>query len=147
MMTINTPMFHGMLDFSHVQFSSKLWVLMLPLALMGLDIVTGLVKAWSNEDFKSKKMRTGLSKKIGEIAIIVIGELFQYSLNLPTYIMTCVSLYIVFMELMSVVENLNELGVPLPAFVTKALQTVDESLQKEDLDDVIEGIESITKED
>lgn len=147
MMTINTPMFHGMLDFSHVQFSSKLWVLMLPLALMGLDIITGLVKAWSNEDFESKKMRTGLSKKIGEISIIVIGELFQYSLNLPTYIMTCVSLYIVFMELMSVVENLNELGVPLPAFVTKALQTVDESLQKEDIDDVIEGIESITKED
>ena len=84
----------GFIQLDRIHFTSGLWVLLLPLALMGLDIITGLVKAWSNEDFKSKKMRTGLSKKIGEIAIIVIGELFQYSLTLPTYIMTCVSLYI-----------------------------------------------------
>lgn len=136
----------GFIQLDRIHFTSGLWVLLLPLALMGLDIITGLVKAWSNEDFKSKKMRTGLSKKIGEIAIIVIGELFQYSLTLPTYIMTCVSLYISFMELMSNVENLNELGVPLPAFITKVLQSVDDSLKNDDLDDVIETINGIDKE-
>ena len=126
----------GFIQLDRIHFTSGLWVLLLPLALMGLDIITGLVKAWSNEDFKSKKMRTGLSKKIGEIAIIVIGELFQYSLTLPTYIMTCVSLYISFMELMSNVENLNELGVPLPAFITRVLQSVDDSLKNDDLDEI-----------
>lgn len=136
----------GFIQLDRIHFTSNLWVLLLPLALMGLDIITGLVKAWSNEDFKSKKMRTGLSKKIGEIAIIVIGELFQYSLTLPTYIMTCVSLYISFMELMSNVENLNELGVPLPAFITKVLQSVDDSLKNDDLDDVIGTINGIDKE-
>lgn len=136
----------GFIQLDRIHFTSGLWVLLLPLALMGLDIITGLVKAWSNEDFKSKKMRTGLSKKIGEIAIIVIGELFQYSLTLPTYIMTCVSLYISFMELMSNVENLNELGVPLPAFITKVLQSVDDSLKNDDLDDVIGTINGIDKE-
>ena len=136
----------GFIQLDRIHFTSGLWVLLLPLALMGLDIITGLVKAWNNEDFKSKKMRTGLSKKIGEIAIIVIGELFQYSLTLPTYIMTCVSLYISFMELMSNVENLNELGVPLPAFLTKVLQSVDDSLKNDDLDDVIGTINGIDKE-
>ena len=136
----------GFIQLDRIHFTSGLWVLLLPLALMGLDIITGLVKAWSNEDFKSKKMRTGLSKKIGEIAIIVIGELFQYSLTLPTYIMTCVSLYISFMELMSNVENLNELGVPLPAFLTKVLQSVDDSLKNDDLDDVIGTLNGIDKE-
>lgn len=136
----------GFIQLDRIHFTSGLWVLLLPLALMGLDIITGLVKAWSNEDFKSKKMRTGLSKKIGEIAIIVIGELFQYSLTLPTYIITCVSLYISFMELMSNVENLNELGVPLPAFITKVLQSVDDSLKNDDLDDVIGTINGIDKE-
>ena len=136
----------GFIQLDRIHFTSGLWVLLLPLALMGLDIITGLVKAWSNEDFKSKKMRTGLSKKIGEIAIIVIGELFQYSLTLPTYIMTCISLYISFMELMSNVENLNELGVPLPAFLTKVLQSVDDSLKNDDLDDVIGTLNGIDKE-
>ena len=136
----------GFIQLDRIHFTSGLWVLLLPLALMGLDIITGLVKAWSNEDFKSKKMRTGLSKKIGEISIIVIGELFQYSLTLPTYIMTCVSLYISFMELMSNVENLNELGVPLPAFITRVLQSVDDSLKNDDLDDVIGTINGIDKE-
>lgn len=136
----------GFIQLDRIHFTSSLWVLLLPLALMGLDIITGLVKAWSNEEFKSKKMRTGLSKKIGEIAIIVIGELFRYSLTLPAYIMTCVSLYISFMELMSNVENLNELGVPLPAFITKVLQSVDDSLKNDDLDDVIGTINGIDKE-
>ena len=145
-MMMNITESGGFIQLDRIHFTSGLWVLLLPLALMGLDIITGLVKAWSNEDFKSKKMRTGLSKKIGEIAIIVIGELFQYSLTLPTYIMTCVSLYISFMELMSNVENLNELGVPLPAFLTKVLQSVDDSLKNDDLDDVIGTINGIDKE-
>lgn len=129
------------LNFANFHFVSTTWVFLLPIAMMGLDIVTGLVKAWDLEQFKSKKMRSGLSKKIGELAILVIGELFQYSLSLPTYIMSCVSMYITFMELMSNVENLNAIGVQLPAFLTKVLKNVDETLQNEqDINEIINKI-------
>jgi hypothetical protein len=32
-------------------------------------------------------MRSGLTKKVGEIAIILIGILFTYGMTLPLYIM------------------------------------------------------------
>lgn len=129
--------------FEAIHFKSNTWVFLLPLALMALDIITGLCKAYNTQDFKSKKMRTGLSKKIGEIAIIVIGELFQYGLCLPTYIMSCVSLYITFMELMSIMENLNTIGVPIPHFFKKVLKEVDESLNADDIEEIKEKIDGI----
>ena len=79
-------------------FSNEVWILILPLSLMFIDFFTGSINAWSNNDFQSKKMRLGLNKKVGELAIIVIGELFSYGLNLPSYIMSCVSGYIILME-------------------------------------------------
>lgn len=134
---------HSIIEIDQIHFANNAMVFILPLALMGLDILTGLAKAWSNEDFKSKKMRSGLTKKIGEIAILIIGELFQYSLSLPTYIMSCVSMYITFMELMSNVENLNAMGVKLPAFITKVLQNVDDTLQNDDINEIAEKIDQI----
>lgn len=129
--------------FEAIHFKSNTWVFLLPLALMALDIITGLCKAYNMQDFKSKKMRTGLSKKIGEIAIIVIGELFQIGLCLPFYIMSCVSLYITFMELMSIMENLNTIGVPIPHFFKKVLKEVDESLNADDIEAIKEKIDGI----
>lgn len=126
---------------SNVAYRSAAWVLFLPLALMALDTVTGLVKSWVTTSFQSSKMRTGLGKKVGEMVILIVGELLQYALGLPTVIMTGISLYIVFMEIMSIVENLNTLNVPLPAFVTKVLHNVDESLKEEDISAVIDALE------
>lgn len=76
-------------------------------------------------------MRAGLGKKIGEIVIIVIGELFSYGVGLPEYIINGVILYIVFMEFMSILENLDKLGVPIPKNIKKALNNISEDdLQK-----------------
>ena len=48
-------------------FTNELWVLILPLSLMVIDFVTGSINAWANNNFQSKKMRSGLNKKVGEI--------------------------------------------------------------------------------
>ena len=129
--------------FTSVHYRSTTWVLLLPLFLMALDIATGLCKAYTEQDFKSKKMRTGLTKKVGEIAVIIIGELFQYSLCLPSYIMTGVSLYITFMELMSNMENLNAIGVPIPPFFKKVLKDVDNTINSDDIEELKEKIEKL----
>lgn len=142
---INYAFVNEYVDVTTIHFKSAAWVLILPLLLMAMDTITGLIKSWATESFQSRKMRTGLSKKAGEISIIIIGELFQYALGLPPQIMTCISLYITFMELMSNAENLNTIGVPLPAFITKVLQSVDDSLQKEDLTEVISSLNEINK--
>ena len=128
------------------QFRNEFWILILPVSLMAIDILTGLLYAWSTETFKSKKMRSGLSKKVGEIAILVIGELFSYGMRIPPVIMAGISAYIIFMEFMSIMENLKKLGVPIPGFIAKILNTVDLALKEEDITEALKKVAELEKE-
>lgn len=120
---------------SQFHFRNELWVLFIPLGLMAIDILTGIIKAWAKNDFQSAIMRAGLAKKAGEIMILVVGELISYGLMLPDAIMNGVSFYIIFMEIMSILENADELGIPIPKFVKDVINNVDETLQHGDKKD------------
>lgn len=113
------------------RFVNEFWTLVTPLCLMGIDTITGTVNAFAKKQFKSKKMRMGLSKKIGEISILVIGELFSFSLCLPHYIMSCISFYIIMMEFMSIMENIDKMGVSLPKFISDVINNKDDSISEE----------------
>lgn len=114
------------------KFVNEAWCLVTPLIIMALDIVTGTVYSWSSKTFKSSIMRTGLSKKVGEIAVLVLGEVLALALDLPSYIMVGVSAYIILMEVMSIFENLDKLNVPIPKFVKNIVNNVNDSLQNDD---------------
>jgi toxin secretion/phage lysis holin len=113
-------------------FRNELWVLFIPLGLMAIDVLTGIIKAWAHNDFQSAIMRAGLAKKAGEIMILVVGELVSYGMLLPDSIMNGISFYIIFMEIMSIMENLDELGIPIPKFVRDVINNVDDKLQHGD---------------
>lgn len=117
---------------SQFHFRNELWVLFIPLGLMAIDVLTGIIKAWAHNDFKSAIMRAGLAKKAGEIMILVVGELVSYGMMLPDVIMNCISFYIIFMEIMSILENMDELGIPIPKFVRDVINNVDDKLQHGD---------------
>ena len=114
---------------SQFHFRNELWVLFIPLGLMAIDVLTGIIKAWAHNDFKPAIMRAGLAKKAGEIMILVVGELISYGLMLPDAIMNGISFYIIFMEAMSILENVDKLGIPIPKFVKDAFSNVDDKLQ------------------
>ena len=117
---------------SQFHFRNELWVLFIPLGLMAIDILTGVIKAWAQYDFKSAIMRAGLAKKAEEMLILVAGELISFGLMLPDAVMNGVSFYIIFMEVMSILENVDELGIPVPGFVKKVINNVDEQLKDGD---------------
>ena len=91
-------------------------------------------------------MRSGLTKKVGEIAILVIGELFSYGMRIPPFIMAGISAYIIFMEFMSIMENLKKMGVPIPGFISKVLNTVDLALKEEDITEALTRVAELEKE-
>ncbi len=113
-------------------FRNEWWVLFTPLIIMGIDVVTGVVTAWAKQTFKASIMRAGLAKKAGEIMILAVGELVSYGMMLPDVIMNCISFYIIFMEIMSILENIDELGIPVPKFVRDVINNVDDKLQHGD---------------
>jgi len=61
-------------------------------------------------------------------------------------IMAGISLYIIYMELMSICENAKKMGAPLPGFVSKVLDTVDATLKEEDVTEAVKKIKELEKE-
>lgn len=115
----------------NINFASATWVFAIPTALMAIDCITGLLNAWAKDEIKSAKMRQGLVKKFGEIVILVMGEMFTAGLTLPSYIMSGVSAYVIFMEFVSICENLDKMGVPIPRFIKKSLDTAQDAIDGE----------------
>lgn len=108
-----------------LQFVNIGWQIGLPFILMIVDIITGYYNAWEKKEIKSSKMRDGLGKKIAEISYILIGFLFSIAFNMPA-ISIFISIYIIYMELMSIAENTAKLGVPMPKILSDKLNNKEE---------------------
>lgn len=119
----------------NVKFTHDWWSFLLPVSLMGLDVITGVTDAWIRKRLKSYKLREGLGKKVGELSALLLGALLTQALTLPIYVLIGISFYIVFMEVISIFENLQKLGVPIPGFICKALGTANDVFTKDELSD------------
>ena len=118
-----------------VHFANDVWTVMLPVILMAIDIITGITNAWIKKEIDSSILRKGLGKKLGELSAILIGELIVISFGLTTAIVDGISIYIIVMELISICENLEKLGVPIPKFIKKALAIANKEITEEDKKD------------
>lgn len=114
------------------QSTNNYRVLIVPFVLMVFDFITGISHAWATGHLKSYRMREGLNKKVGEITMIVIGCLFNWALNVPKYVIYGIVLYVIIMELISICENLDRMGVPIPKFIKKALRNAEYKIQNDD---------------
>lgn len=111
------------------QFSNEWFVIITPLICMAIDIITGFWKACKANDVRSVKLRNGLYKKATEILIVLLVEYFQYALMLQQYqIAAIVSVYVIFMEVISIIENAIALDVPVPSFFLKILHEAQEKV-------------------
>ena len=69
-----------------------------------------------------------VGKKAGELLAIILGEVLVAGLCIPRFIVSGISAYITFMEVVSIMENFHKLGIPIPSAIAKALSTMDETL-------------------
>ena len=115
-----------------ITFTHRYWILLLPLCLMAADIVTGWLQATINGTWDSTKMRVGLFRKSGELLVIVIAYAIYSAINLPFDVPSFIAGYIIIMELISVFENLDQAGLPVPRWVTRRLRKVAKDISEDD---------------
>lgn len=109
------------------EIENYIWFILLPLILEVLDVITGYLNAWINDDIQSKKMREGLGKKVGELVYCAVALLINILFNVPS-ISYFITGYICFMEIMSLAENCDKLGVPMPNVLKKKVNNLEEEL-------------------
>lgn len=113
--------------------SSILGVLAVPVLLMVacniLDYATGLMAStYRSEDINSYKSIRGIMKKVCMWLLVVVGavidQLLLYAsqtvgIALPfTFLVACiVAIWIICNEIISILENIKDMGVTIPAFL------------------------------
>lgn len=104
------------------------WCIVAALVFILFDILTGVIKAVKNGELSSKVARQGLFNKTGFVLVIVFGCLCEYSSSLvdfgfevPLILPTCI--YIVMLEVLSIIENLCDISPDLAKYLGKFIST------------------------
>src|SRR5690606_14744238 len=83
-----------------------------------LDYVTGGAAAWVLGRLSSDIGRRGIAKKVGMFVVISVGHIMDQLGGLGEPILRTVAIWwYIGNEALSVVENLSEIGVPIPGRV------------------------------
>lgn len=120
-------------------------ILAIPIVLLVIcniiDYVTGILASkFRGQEISSYKGIKGITKKIGMWLLIIVGaiidELIVYSvaqlgLVCPfTFMIACVvAVWIICNELISILENLKDMEVPLPDFLVKLTKNIKSQIE------------------
>lgn len=89
-----------------------------------LDYISGLIKAYNTKQLSSKIGFKGILKKIGILVLVMLSVLVDRVSGNTGAIRTLVIYYFVANEGLSILENLGEAGIPIPAVIKKALKVL-----------------------
>ena len=120
--------------------SSLLGVLAFPCAVMItsnlVDYATGLIASkFRNQDINSYRSIRGIFKKIAMWLLVVVGaivdEVIKYStaqigldIKISFLIASIVSVWITCNEVISILENIQDIGVPIPKFLKPLVENI-----------------------
>lgn len=109
---------------------------------MVIDYITGMMSAWLNAELSSKKGIKGIVKKVSYLALVAVAMIVDWliccglqqinvDIKYTVFFAVLVAVWLIINELISTLENLSRMGVPIPNFLKKIINrlktTVDES--------------------
>ncbi|MEC5422136.1 phage holin family protein [Virgibacillus sp. C22-A2] len=95
------------------------------LLLMALDIVTGVFKAWKNQNLWSRKSLFGYARKILVLVVIILANVVDQILGLNGAVTYATVLFYIANEGLSITENLADVGVLVPVGLAEKLKGID----------------------
>ena len=125
--------------------TSLLGALAVPVVLLVLsniiDYATGVVASkYRKQKISSYKGIRGIAKKIGMWLLICVGAIVdqliayacvQVDLQLPfSFAIACtVAIWLICNEVISILENVKDIGVPMPDFLSKAVVNIKSQIE------------------
>ena len=108
--------------------------------VMLLDYITGMVKAWEAGQLSSKIGIKGILKKLGYLVIVSVACVVDWGVRYGAesvgmdwkfefLFASIVLLWLVINELISILENVSAIGVPVPSFLTAIINKLKTSTE------------------
>lgn len=109
-------------------------------AVMVIDYCTGMASAYKNKEIKSKTGLIGILKKVSYLVLVAVGGVVDYLIsaglaaaNVEISITYCcgliVCVWLIINELISILENLSELGTPIPKFLVNIVRRLKNTVE------------------
>lgn len=116
-----------------VYFNALAVPLIVLLLMMIIDYISGMSAAWREGTLNSKKGVDGIIKKVGYMALVAVAMGVDYlifsgfaavnvSVGFEMLFGILVAVWLIINEMISILENLSRLGVPIPQFLTKVVK-------------------------
>ena len=113
------------------------------LIAMVIDYITGMSSAWYNSELSSKKGIKGIVKKVGYLALVFVAMIVDWlifqglqqinvNINYSVFFAVLVAVWLIINELISTLENLSRMGVPIPNFLKKIINKLKMTVDKGD---------------
>lgn len=101
--------------------------------VMIVDYITGLAGAYITKQLNSRVGIVGIIKKVGYLGLVAVGMVADYiiysalaqigvDIGLGYCVGMVITIWLIINELISILENLAEIGVPLPNFLMKLIE-------------------------
>lgn len=108
-------------DFMSLIYSGNSVFIDLLLIMILIDIVTGILKAFSEGKLWSHKAITGYIKKIAYLCVVLVANTLDIVFQLDGILVNGSVIFLILSEATSIIENAAILGVPIPDQITKRL--------------------------
>lgn len=129
--------FHSIVTLIVAGVSAYFQIIAIPLIVltivMLIDYITGMLSAYVNAELSSRKGIVGILKKISYFSLVCVGIAIDYILysalsqigiqsDVTMFFGLTVTVWLIINELISILENLSKLDVPIPKFLTAVIQ-------------------------
>ena len=125
--------FTGILTTAAVYFDMLAVPVLVLIAAMAADYITGMTVAWFRSEISSRRGIKGIVTKVCYMALVAVamgvdyilyGTMALVNIELPqtTILGLLVTIWLIINEMISILENLSKIGVPIPPFLTKVIR-------------------------
>lgn len=121
-------------------FNALLIPIIVLIVVMVIDYISGMTSAKRTGELSSRLGVMGILKKVGYLALVAVGMVVDYLISsalihvgIHIQINYCFAMIIIIWlivnELISILENLGELGVPIPEFLRKSIKKIKDGVE------------------
>jgi toxin secretion/phage lysis holin len=135
---------HALISVALGGLSAYMRVMFVPLVVligvMIIDYMSGMLKAWGNEELSSKVGLRGIVKKLSYLMLVCVAGVVDWllwsglrqvgiSLDFGFCFGLIVTIWLIVNELISILENLEALKVPMPKFLKNVVKHLKNAVE------------------
>ena len=108
--------------------------------VMSIDYISGMTEAWIRRELSSRVGVLGIVKKVAYLLAVAVAIVADWVVQTAAgeigvdfggfyFFGLLVTIWLILNECISILENLSEIGVPLPAFLLKLIEKLKKTVE------------------